>query len=140
MPKISLADTIMDWEKLIQNASQHADLPGFGERLAELRTLLERAREIEARRARLDAERQTATRELAATKQQGKALTSRIRSELKAVYGITSDRLVAFGMRPRPLGRGDAPEVMMPLASRTVASEGAEEPPAGEPAPRDQDR
>ena len=140
MPKISHAEILTDWEKLIQNASQHEDLPGLGERLAELRTLLERAREIQARRARLDAERQVATRELAVTEQQGRELTSRIRYELKAVYGLTSDRLVAFGMRPRPLGRGDAPEVMMPLASRTVASEGAEEPPAGEPAPRDQDR
>jgi hypothetical protein len=105
-----------------------------------LQILLEQAREILARRARLDAERQVATQQLAATKQKGKALTSRIRAELKAVYGLTSDGLVAFGMRPRPLARGDAPESMVPLASRTAESSAPEEPPAGEPAPRDQDR
>lgn len=137
MPKISHAETLMDWEKLIHNASQHADLPGLGERLAELRTLLERAKEVQARRARLNAERQVATRELASTKKRGKALTSRIRHELKAIYGLTSDQLVAFGMRPRPLGRGDSPEAMMPLPSRSAASGSPEEPPAGEPLPHD---
>lgn len=139
MPKISHADTVMEWQKLIENARRHADLPGLAEQLAKLETLLERAQEIQAHRARLDAESQSATRQLADTKRQGKALTSRIRSLLKAVYGPTSDGLVAFGMRPRPLARGDAPEVMLPLASPTAESGVPEEPPAGESVPRDQD-
>ena len=116
MPKVSHAETVMDWHNLIENARQHADLPGLGEKLAALEMLLNRSRELQAHRARLDAESQTATRQLADTERQGKALTSRIRSLLKAVYGTTNDGLLAFGMRPRRLARGaESSKVLLPL-------------------------
>ncbi len=44
MPKVSHAETVMDWHKLIENARQHPDLPGLGEKLDELEVLLSRAR------------------------------------------------------------------------------------------------
>jgi hypothetical protein len=125
MPKVSHAETAMDWHKLIENARQHADLPGLGEKLAELEMLLNRSRELQAHRARLDAESQTATRQLADTERQGKALTSRIRSLLKAVYGTTNDGLLAFGMRPRPLARGaESSKVLLPLPETEDSSPG----------------
>jgi hypothetical protein len=141
MPKVSHAQTVMDWHRLIENARQHADLPGVGEQLAELEALLNRARELHARRARLRAESQVATRELADTEQRGKVLTGRIRSLLKAVYGTTNDGLLAFGVRPRPIARGDKPsEVMLPLpqAAPALATESPEDPLPGDAGPSDQ--
>lgn len=140
MPKVSHAETVMDWHKLIENARQHADLPGLGEKLDELEVLLSRARELQAHRARLNAESQTATRQLADTERQGKALTSRIRSLLKAVYGTTNDGVLAFGMRPRPIARGEEPSmVILPLpdASPGAASGTPEEPSPGDSGPHD---
>ena len=124
MPKVSHAQTALDWDRLIENARRHADLPGVGEQLAELEALLNRARELHARRARLRAESQTATRELADTERRGKVLTGRIRSLLKAVYGTTNDGLLAFGVRPRPIARGDKPsEVRLPPPEAAPALE-----------------
>lgn len=124
MPKVALADSTTDWETLLTNASRHADLPGLGERLGELHTVLERARELDSRRARLAGERQQATQELAAAKEEGKRLASRIRSQLKAVYGPTNGRLTEFGMKARPSARNaPPPSVILP------PPKGGEEPP-----------
>ena len=142
MPKDSHAQTALDWHRLIENARKHADLPGMGEQLAELEALLNRARELHAHRARLRAESQTATRQLADTERRGKVLTGRIRSLLKAVYGITNDGLLAFGVRPRPIARGDRPsEVMLPppQAAPALANESTEDLLLGDAGPSDQD-
>lgn len=141
MPKVSHAVTAMDWHNLIENARQHADLPGLGEQLAELEGLLDRARELQAHRARLNAESQAATRQLADTERQGKALTSRIRSLLKAVYGTTNDGVLAFGMRPRPIARGEEPSRVLlppPQAALAATSGAPEEPSPGDSSPIDQ--
>lgn len=102
MPKVALAESLVEWESLIANASVHAaDDPELGRHLEELRGVLQRAQETEALRARLNAQRQVATRTLAVAKVQGKRLTSRIRSKLKAIHGLDSELLAGFGMRPR---------------------------------------
>ena len=124
MPKVALADSTIDWETLLANASQHADQPGLGERLDELRTVLARTRELDIRRARLTGERQQATQELAAAKEEGKRLASRIRSQLKAMYGATNGRLAGFGMKPRP----SAKDASLPSVILSPPS-GEEEPP-----------
>ncbi|HEX6898487.1 MAG TPA: hypothetical protein VF789_02195 [Thermoanaerobaculia bacterium] len=142
MPKVAHTQTVMDWHRLIENARKHADLPGMGEQLAELEVLLNRARELHAHRARLRAESQTATRDLADTERRGKVLTGRIRSLLKAVYGTTNDGLLAFGVRPRPIAQGDKPsEVMLPplQAAPALANESAEDLLPGDAGPSDQD-
>ncbi|HEY0512081.1 MAG TPA: hypothetical protein VGH73_09265 [Thermoanaerobaculia bacterium] len=102
MPKVALAESLADWESLIVNASVHAaDDPELSQHLEELRSILKRAQETEALRLRLNADRQVATRTLGDAKAQGKRLTSRIRSKLKAIHGLDSERLASFGMRPR---------------------------------------
>lgn len=110
MPKVALADSLMDWEKLIANASVHeADDPTLARNLAALRVVLERAKETAAYRLRLEAERQVATQSLAEDKTQGKHLAMQVRHSLRAIYSAKGPRLAAFGMKPRPLAKGEAP-------------------------------
>lgn len=110
MPKVALADSLMDWEKLIANASVHeADDPILAQNLAALRAVLARAKETAAYQVHLEAERQVATQALAQDKAQGKHLAMQVRHSLRAIYGATGPRLAAFGMKPRPLAKGEAP-------------------------------
>jgi hypothetical protein len=107
MPKVSLADSVNDWNNLIANASRHAaDAPAMAVWIEELRVIQEQALETEALRMRLDAERQVATHTLSDAKRQGKLLAIKIRSQLKAIYGPTSPALSGFGIRPRRIRKG----------------------------------
>lgn len=110
MPKVALADSLTDWETLIATASVHeADDAVLARNLAALREVLEHAKETEARRLRLEAERQVATSALARDKNQGKDIAARVRQSLRAIYGAKGPRLAGFGMKARPLAKGEAP-------------------------------
>jgi hypothetical protein len=124
MPKAAIADSLSDWEGLLTSAS---DLPLddalLGENLEELRTLLERAKELYALRMRLEGERRAAAQALAETSEQAKTIASRIRSKLKGVYGHTSGQLIRFGMKPRPLAaatRRESPGLPRSRKSRSL--------------------
>jgi hypothetical protein len=82
-----------------------AGVAGLEDRLAKLRAALEQARELDARRQRLEAERQQATQELAAIRAEGKELTMAIRGMLLATFGPRWQGLVQFGIRPLPTRR-----------------------------------
>jgi hypothetical protein len=128
MPKVSLADSVTDWNNLIANASRHAaDAPAMAAWIEELRVIQERALETEALRLRLESERQTATRTLSDAKREGKLLAIKIRSQLKAIYGPTSPLLHGFGIRPRPHPKG-APlnEIQLPAPSSPAARDSEE--------------
>ena len=110
MPKVSIAESLSDWEGLLTSAgSASLDDALVGEHLEELRTLLEQAKELYARRMRLEGERRAAARALAETTEQAKMVASRLRSTLKGVYGYTNPQIIRFGAKPRPLARGDSP-------------------------------
>jgi hypothetical protein len=110
MPKVALAVSLSDWEALIANASAHAsDIPELGRNLEALRAVLEHAKETYARQQWLEGERQLATQTLEEDKARGKELAMLIRSHLRGIYGANSARLPAFGMKPRPLAKGDSP-------------------------------
>ncbi len=110
MPKVAIAESLSDWEGLLTSASAvPLDDALLGENLEELRTLLEQAKELYALRMRLEGERRAAAQALAETTEQAKTIASRIRSTLKGVYGFNSSQLIRFGVKPRPLARGDSP-------------------------------
>jgi hypothetical protein len=110
MPKVSIAESLSDWEGLLTNAGGlPLDEALLGENLEELRTLLGQAKELYALRMRLEGERRAAAQALAETTEQAKTIASRIRSKLKGVYGFNSSQLIRFGVKPRPLARGDSP-------------------------------
>lgn len=105
MPKVSLADTFDDWESLLRAAAPHGDKKGLQVYLDELEELHRRLREIEARRAELQALRQQATQELEEVRDAGKLAAMRIRTYLKGIFGPRSESLVQFRIRPRRAGR-----------------------------------
>jgi hypothetical protein len=109
MPKVALADTLLEWDGLLTAAAEKgAGVAGLEDRLAQLRAALERARELDARRQRLEAERQQATQELAAIRREGQDLTTGIRGMLLATFGPRWQGLVQFGIRPFPTRRRSA--------------------------------
>lgn len=110
MPKAAIAESLSDWEGLVTSASSASlDDALLGKDLEELRTLLKQAKKLHARRQRLEGERRAAAQALAVTTEQAKTIASQIRAKLKGAYGHTSSQLIRFGMKPRPLARGDAP-------------------------------
>lgn len=110
MPKVALADSLTDWETLIANASIHeGDDALLAQNLNALREVLEHAKQTQAWRLHLDAERQLATQALTEDKAKGKKLAERVRHTLRAIYGANGPCLPAFGMKPRPLAKGASP-------------------------------
>jgi hypothetical protein len=106
MPKVALAETLFDWERLIAAATEKGEgVPGLEGRLAELRATLERARELDALRQRLQAERQQATQDLDAARQHGDDLAVAVRGLLVAAFGPRFRGLVQFGVRPHSIRR-----------------------------------
>jgi len=104
MPKVALADTLFDWESLLVAATEKgAGVPGLEVHLAKLRAAIARGRELDALRQRLQAERQKATQDLAATRLDGDDLAIRIRELLVATFGPRAEELKQFGVQP--LGR-----------------------------------
>ena len=110
MPKVAIAESLSDWEGLLTSASAvPLDDRVMREQLEELRTLLAQAKELHARRMQLEGERRAIAQALVEITAQAKTMASRIRSKLKGTYGANSSQLIRFGIKPRPLARGDAP-------------------------------
>jgi hypothetical protein len=106
MPKVALADTLIDWHSLIANAGPLAEGdPQLASHLDALRARLDHVRETADRRLHLEGQLRQATQDLAADKAEGKNLAFRIRSKLKAIHGPTSPLLLAYGITPRPESR-----------------------------------
>jgi hypothetical protein len=102
MPKVALADTLREWESLLAAAEEKgAGVPALGGPLEELRATLERTRALAALRVKLQADLQKATQDLEASREEGRLLTIRVRSLLKAAFGLAWEGLVQFGVRPR---------------------------------------
>jgi len=102
MPKVAIADTFRDWDKVLTAAAEHADtVPGLKQRLIDLADVNQRAHELEDLRERLRADRQVATQDLHAVRERGIGLAIEIRLVLKAAFGADYEGLVAFNIRPR---------------------------------------
>ncbi|HEX9940826.1 MAG TPA: hypothetical protein VGG03_02320 [Thermoanaerobaculia bacterium] len=106
MPNNSIADVILDWEKLIATVkASAAEAPGLNVHIPPLEQLLEEARVISARLETQKGIKQQMVQERKALLKKGQALASRARAALKAHFGLDNERLVEFGanpIRPRP--------------------------------------
>lgn len=121
MPKVALARLAGEWEQLLAGADEYEGAPeDLREKTAQLQELLERLRELENLRLRLEAERLQATRDSEDVRSQGKDLAMQIRLFFKSRYGLKDERLSRFGIRPR---RRYAPR-SRPTAPRTRKSTG----------------
>ncbi|MEA2560925.1 MAG: hypothetical protein QOH06_2429 [Acidobacteriota bacterium] len=107
MRKVALALTLARWGELILSsrekaAATKAKAPDLGALLDELEQRLERTRGLDVERLRLKAEQQRVTQEIRQMRTEGDDLAMRICSLLKSVFGIQSEALRQFGMRPKP--------------------------------------
>jgi len=110
MPKVALADTLLDWELLIAAARERfGDRPELKPFLEQLQERLDRARELDRERKSLEARRQQATQDLGEVRDQGKQLAIRTRAILKGLLGSSDEGLTQFKIRPRrPYGKRQA--------------------------------
>ncbi|HWN42811.1 MAG TPA: hypothetical protein VNW71_11355 [Thermoanaerobaculia bacterium] len=103
MRKVALVLTLGRWGELILSSrEQAAKRPDLGELLDELEHRLGRTRGLEVERLRLKAEQLRVTQEIRQMRTEGDDLAIRICSLLKSVFGIQSEALLRFGMRPKP--------------------------------------
>lgn len=101
MPKISLADLILEWKQLLKAATPYRDQKELYVQLQKLEVAIQQFEELEALRAELQARRQQATQELEQVKTNGKDAAMEARQVLKAIFGVNNERLVQFQIRPR---------------------------------------
>jgi hypothetical protein len=110
MPKVAVADTLVDWDLLIRAARQKAE--GNAELAAVLDQLEERlirAKELDAERRALEARRLKATHDFNQARNEGRELASRARSVLKSMLGLDHEGLREFRILPRrPYGKRKA--------------------------------
>ena len=92
---------IEDWnrlqERLNANATDLAHLDGLR---AQLGRVMEQARQIAAAQAAQKAAKQEASKTLKTAVVEGERLANLLRTALKQHYGIRSEKLAEFGMRP----------------------------------------
>lgn len=132
MPRSSIADAIVGWEKAVSNARANAmDIPGMDAYLAPLEKILADAKDLSARLDMRKGVKQQEVRDRRALVQAGNAQVSRIRLAIKAFFGPNSERVIEFGARPlRPrTGKVKQAKVEPPAVSQP----GASGPPAPSP-------
>jgi hypothetical protein len=101
MPKSSIADAIVGWEKAVANARASAmDVPGMEGYLAPLEKILTDAKDLTARLDMRQGVKQQETKDRRELIQAGKLQVSRIRAAVKAFFGPNSERVIEFGARP----------------------------------------
>jgi hypothetical protein len=140
MPRSSIADSIVGWEKAVANARANAmDVPGMDAYLAPLEKMLADAKDLTARLDMRLAVKQQETRDRKALIQAGNFQVSRIRSAIKAFYGRNSERVIEFGARPvRPrTGKVKQAKVEPPAVSQP-GTPGPPSPPAAAPNEKDE--
>jgi chromosome segregation ATPase len=107
MPKVALADTLVDWDLLIRTARKKADSqPELAALLDQLEERLGRVRALDVERLALKAKLLQATQDLKQARDEGKSFALRARSLLKAMLGLSHEGLLEFRVRPRrPYGK-----------------------------------
>jgi hypothetical protein len=137
MPRSSIADAIVGWEKAVANARANAmGVPGMDGYLAPLEKILADAKDLTARLDMRLAVKQQETRDRKALVQAGNVQVSRIRSAIKAFYGPNSERVIEFGARPvRPRTGKVKQEKAEPPAASQPGTSGPPSPPAAAPSP-----
>ena len=107
MRKLALALTLGRWKELILSgrdkvAETKRKAPDLAALLDELEDRHQRTTALEVERLRLRAEQQRVTQEIRQMRAEGDEIAIRISNTLKGVFGIQSEELIQFGMRPKP--------------------------------------
>lgn len=102
----SYAEKFSRWEVLITNTKPGvAEMPHMGEDLAELEQLLGQVRALESQQEDLRAQARVITARIRELARAGEKVRARMRANLHAKHGFTSETLVKYGFKPRPVNR-----------------------------------
>jgi hypothetical protein len=107
MPKVALADLLVDWDVLIRAARKKMDgQPEIVAVLDQLEERMERVKALDVERQALEARRRQVQQDLDLARHEGNDLASRARAFLKSVMDASDERLLEFRVRPRrPYGK-----------------------------------
>jgi hypothetical protein len=98
----SIADFIANSERLIVTVADNAVELGYLEpSRAQLALLVEGVKESRFRQGALKAQTQQASRDLGNFLTEGRELATRLRNSIRGQYGVTTEKLVEFGLQPR---------------------------------------
>jgi septal ring factor EnvC (AmiA/AmiB activator) len=90
-----------EWERLIQRMAANAqDLAHLEAARARLEGMLNEAREAAAQQAAHTAGKQESTQKLKVLQVEGERLATVLRGAVKQHYGIRSEKLAEFGLKP----------------------------------------
>ena len=93
--------TLNGWERLLGSMEANAgDLPQLETYRAQLKTMLDAAREASAQQAALAANKQETTQRLQSVLADGRKLANFLRNGVRQRYGNRSEKLVEFGLNP----------------------------------------
>lgn len=102
MPNNSLGERRKHWKGLVAgskaNATELEVVRGYTTRLDELIPLTEQA---STRQLLAQAEFQQSTRDQEVLVEEARELANRIRSGVRTIYGVRSEKLVEFGLKPQ---------------------------------------
>src|SRR5436309_15341530 len=97
MPRSSIADAIVGWEKAVANARANAmDVPGMEGYLVPLEKILTDAKELTARLDMRQGVKQQETKDRRELIQAGKLQVFRIRAAVKALFWTNIERVIEF--------------------------------------------
>ena len=102
--------TLNGWERLLASMEANPeDFKAFETHRAQLKSMLDTAREASAHQAAMAATKQEATKKLQALLVEGRKLANFLRNGVKQHYGNRSEKLVEFGLAPlRPKAKAKA--------------------------------
>jgi hypothetical protein len=108
--------TLNGWERLLVSLETNAgDFPQLETYRAQLKAMLEAAREASAQQAALAANKQETTKKLQSVLADGRKLANFLRNGVRQRYGNRSEKLVEFGLNPlRARVRALVPTVKKP--------------------------
>ena len=113
--------TLNGWERLLGSLETNAgDFPQLETYRAQLKTMLDGAREAAAQQAALAANKQETTKKLQSVLADGRKLANFLRNGVRQRYGNRSEKLVEFGLNPlRTRVRALLPTVKKPPQTAT---------------------
>jgi hypothetical protein len=102
--------TLNGWERLLASMEANPeDFKTLETYRAQLKSMLDTAREASAHQAAMDAAKQEATKSLQTLLVEGRKLATFLRGGVKQRYGDRSEKLVEFGLAPaRPKTRTES--------------------------------
>jgi hypothetical protein len=107
--------TLNGWERLLASLEANAqEFPQFETYRAQLKAMLETAREISAHQTAMAASKQDATKRLQGTLVDGRKLANFLRNGVRQHFGNRSEKLVEFDLKPLRARKAAQPPTVKP--------------------------